>query len=285
VSFSYLTLDAAYHLINLSHLSGLGEGMKEIQVTLILDATKDTQLPSPIESFRFCQAVRRRRVSMYKFDQGTLRPKLQKWSAASSSSLITIGGSAPTRLQTKDLATEMVELIEAAGKPVIWALKGRQTSEPNEETQVNLLKQLTNQVVQLNNKRMIGHVSQTFNARRVQSARTESDWVEILKESLRGLSEIYFVIDMEMLGYTFKENGQSWLELFQHFEALLHNVHGVVVKVAILSFRHDFIRSLGTASPQTTIVLLQRRNRQSTSSKVKKNQAWRRRNVPAIRFG
>jgi hypothetical protein len=259
--------------------------VQEIQVALILNVTKDTRLPSPIESLRFCQAVRKRRIGRYKLDQSMLLPKLQEWSVASSSSLIAIGGSAPTRFQTKDLATEMVELIEAADKPVIWALKGRQVPEPSEEIQVNLLKHLTNQIVHLNNKRVIRHVSQNFNAALVQSARTEADWLQVLKECLRGLSEIYAVIDMEMLGRPSEGNGQSWLELLRRFETLLCNLDGVKIKVALLSFRQDFIRSLGSASPQTTIVPLQRKTIRSTSSKAKNNQAQRRKNKLAVRFG
>ncbi|OCL01442.1 hypothetical protein AOQ84DRAFT_402968 [Glonium stellatum] len=272
----------SYHLVHLFHFSGLSQGVNQIQVAQILEAMKDTQLPSAIESLRFCQAVRRRRVGRYEFDQSTLLPKLQEWSVASSSSMITIGGSAPTRFQTKDLATEMVELIENADKPVIWALKGRQASKP-EEIQIDLLKHLTSQAVQLNNNNMIGHVSASFNAPRVQSARTEADWLQILKESLNGLSEIYVVVDMETLGLPFEGSYQSWLEFLGHFEALLHSVDGVVVKVVILSFRQDFIRFLGSAS-QTTIVPLRKKNVRSTGAKVKKSQPGRRKNISGMKF-
>lgn len=228
--------------------------------------------------------MRKNTAGRFELDQSTLLPKLQEWSAAPSSSLITLGGSGPTRFQTKNLAAEIVELIEAADKPVIWALKGRCLPEANEETQINLLKQLTNQVVQLNNKRMVEHVSTNFNAPRVESARTEADWLELLKEGLTGLSEVYVVIDMEVLGQTFEENGESWLEFFRHFETLLRNVQGVAVKVAVLSFRQDFIRSLDTTSRQITLVPLRSANIRGANSGVRKSQPWRRKKGKLIQF-
>ncbi|KAL0259214.1 hypothetical protein SLS55_006719 [Diplodia seriata] len=214
---------SAHHLVYQARFTGLGQSIHEVQVAQILDATKHSQFPNPLESLRFCQAVRKRRVGQPGLNQATLLPRLQEWSAASSSSIITIAGAGPTRFQTKDLATEMVDRIQAADKPVIWALKGRQSPSTNELAHIDLLKQLTSQVVQLNSKRMVSHVSANFNAPRVASAQSETDWLDVLREGLTGLSEVYLIVDMEILGQPSEENADSWLEFFQLLETLAQN--------------------------------------------------------------
>ncbi|KAL1642212.1 hypothetical protein SLS58_005552 [Diplodia intermedia] len=221
---------SAHHLVYQARFTGLGQSIHEVQVAQILDATKHSQFPNHLESLRFCQAVRKRRVGQPGLNQATLLPRLQAWSAASSSSIITIAGAAPTRFQTKDLATEMVDLIQAADKPVIWALKGRQSPSTNELAHIDLLKQLTSQVVQLNSKRMVSHVSANFNAPRVASAQSEIDWLDVLREGLTGLSEVYLIVDMEILGQPSEENAGSWLEFFQLLETLVNSVQGVAAQ-------------------------------------------------------
>lgn len=240
----------------LSHFNGLGKSIQEVQVAQILECTREISWPNPIESLRFCHSVRQRRTRRSDLEYAHLLPKFQQWSDSSSSSLVTIADSAPTRFQTKDLATEMVELMEAAKKPAIWALVGRKPMEVNEGRTINLLKQMTNQVIQLNSKRMVGHVSENFNAPRVESARVESDWLEILREGLTGLSEVYFVIDMETLGYSREVIGSEWQEFFGYLERLVKSTPDIAIKVAVLSFRQDFIRSLSISSPQLSLLHL-----------------------------
>ncbi|KAK7711697.1 hypothetical protein SLS57_007990 [Botryosphaeria dothidea] len=246
----------AYHFVCLSHFNGLGKSIQEVQVAQILECTREISWPNPIESLRFCHSVRQRRTRRSDLEYAHLLPKFQQWSDSSSSSLVTIADSAPTRFQTKDLATEMVELMEAAKKPAIWALVGRKPMEVNEGRTINLLKQMTNQVIQLNSKRMVGHVSENFNAPRVESARVESDWLEILREGLTGLSEVYFVIDMETLGYSREVIGSEWQEFFGYLERLVKSTPDIAIKVAVLSFRQDFIRSLSISSPQLSLLHL-----------------------------
>lgn len=275
----------AHHLVYLARFSSLGQSVHEVQVAQILDATNHSQFPDPLESLRFCQGVRRRRGGQFRLNKTTLLPRLQAWSAAASSSLITVAGAAPTRFQTKDLAAEMVDLISAANKPVIWALNGRQPPSANSELMhINLLKQLTNQVVQLNNKRMVAHVSANFNAPRVASARCETDWLEILKEALTGLPEVYLVVDMEILGQPSDENVGAWLEFFRLLEGLVNNVQGVVVRVAVLSFRQNFIRSVSTASSSGSMVSLRSANERGPGSGVKRSQPWGEQRAKKMRF-
>lgn len=128
-------------------------------------------------------------------------------------------------------------------------------------------------MVRLNYERVVQHVSADFNAARVGSATTETDWLEILKEGLTGFSEVYIIIDMEVLGQSPEDEGKSWLKFFRHFEALVGNLQGVVVKVAILSFRQDFIRIVSPASPSVRQIPLRRLNYPACRSKGEEESA------------
>ncbi|KAF4542891.1 hypothetical protein BFW01_g4810 [Lasiodiplodia theobromae] len=276
---------SAHHLVLVARISGLEQISQQVQVTQILNGTEHSQFPSPVESLRFCQAVRRKRIGQFELNRTALLPRLQAWSAAESSSLIAIAGAAPTRFQTKDLATELVDLISAANKPVIWVLNGRQPPSINKElTHINLLRQLTNQLVKLNNERMIAHVSANFNAPRVASARCEADWLGILKECLTGLPEVYLVVDMEILGKPSDENADSWLEFFRLLETLVSSVQGVALKVAVLSFRQNFIRSVSMGSSPASIVSLRGANARGGGPGVKRSQPWGERKNKKMRF-
>jgi hypothetical protein len=145
-----------------------------------------------------------------------------------------------------------------------------------------LLKQLVYQAVQLNNPRVIGHISENFNAPRNSSARTEDDWLGILRDSLTGMSEVYLVIDMEALEYRPNDGAASWLAFFSSIRTFVNSVPGVVVKAAVISYRQDFIRSIDSTSLELLVIPLGKKSRQ-TSSKVKKCQPWRKKKDALLR--
>jgi hypothetical protein len=115
---------AANHLVYLARFSGLHRVQNQIQTDLIVKTTGDTTLSSPMETLQFCQSIRRNRLRRPGYNKEVLFPKLGQWSSALHSSLVVIGGSGPTRFQAKDLATEMVDLLQLANKSVLWILKG-----------------------------------------------------------------------------------------------------------------------------------------------------------------
>lgn len=266
---------SANHLVYLAQFSGLDRGQREIQTDLIIKATKDTVLLSPMETLHFCRSVRRNRLQRPGYEKEGLFPKLERWSGASNSSLVVVGGSGPTRFQAKDLATDMVDLLQAANKPVLWLLNGPLDKTPVYGAHTLLLKQLVHQAVQLNNRGVVGHISDNFNAPRIASARTENDWLEILRESITGMPEVYLVIDMEALGYRPNNEAASWLEFLSSMQSLVNGVPGVVVKAAVISFRRDFVRSIDSDPLKPLVVPLGKKPRQAFS-KVQKRQPWRK---------
>ena len=225
---------------------------------MMLSTTKDTPLGSHLESLRYCHAVRRQRQSRLRLDYSHLTSPLQAWAESPGSSFIVVEGSAPKKLQTKNLATELVGLLKEAQKPTVWAFKGRTAISPSEEDSINVLKHLCSQVFQMNSEEAKKQVSNNFNGARIGSAVTESDWLQILQESLTGLPELFIVVDMELLSPT-SGNTSRCLLFLRILEALLNNANRVPIKLAVFTFRQPLLTALRLDSTGATIVPLEKR--------------------------
>lgn len=236
-----------------------------------------------METLRFCRSIRRKRSHRNEIDKEALFPTLENWSNGLRSSLVVLGGSGSTRFQIKDLATEMVELLQASGKYVLWTLKGLNSEMPTDSVHTLLLKQLVNQAVQLNHHQVAGHISANYNAPRISAARTESDWLEILSESLTGVSEVYLIIDMEALGYRPDDEASFWLEFFNSIQIFVQKVPGIAVKAAVISFRQDFIQSIASVPTKPLVIPVVKKARQA-KFKVQKRQGWNKKKTNLLRL-
>ncbi|CAI6336218.1 unnamed protein product [Periconia digitata] len=272
------------HLVYLSRFSGLDRGQNQIQTDLILKATKDTGLQDPVETLRFCRSIRHKRMHRYDIDKAGILPALDSWSNTLRSSLIVLGGSGSTRFQTKDLATEMVDLLRDVKKNVLWVLKGRNRDVPEDSIHTVILKQLVHQSVQLNHHQVAHHISANFNAPRISAASSKNDWLGILSETLIGLSEVYLIIDMEALGYRTNDEAAFWLEFFGLIQQFVQNAPEVAIKVAIFTFRQGFIQSV-ESNPNRPLVVPLPRKTGPVTSKVQKRQSWnkKKRNILRLR--
>lgn len=228
---------------------------------MVLSATKDTPLGSPLEAFRYCQAISRARPKRQKMEYAHLTPIFSAWAASPSSSFIIVEGSAPSRSQTKDLATGLISVLREVGKPTVWAVNGRTALQPSEEDSIHVLKHLCSQVLQANNEQAIRQVSNHFNASRVESAVTESDWLQILQESLTGLPELFVVVDLELFGAASSSSSSSAqvLLFLRALKALLTNPQNVPVKVAAFTFRRPHLSALRSDPREATIVPLEQK--------------------------
>ena len=209
----------------------------EIQFSQILTFTACTSLPNPEETFHHCQFLSKRRRLCATGDAGLSwrSYKLKEWASSTTSSLIMVKGSCLTRHETKDFAADIVGLLHSIEIPVVWTLSAKAEGSLNWRSPIDVLKQLVLQVLQLNHS-LLNDQSPALNAARFQSASTESDWFGLLGSVLEGLSQIYIVIDAEVLSREFCSQ-ISWPNAFlQVFETLAAGCHKTIVKVVLVSF-------------------------------------------------
>ena len=167
----------------------------EIHFSQILTVTSSACLPSPEQSFQYSKffSTRRRRRNGNDHDSWWRSPKLQEWAASRTSSLVIIRANTTNRLGLKALATELIELLRGLDIPVIWTLSTAEKGR-GQPTQIDVLKQLIFQALQINHK-LLNDNSPALNPAGFQSARTEEHWFNILATIVRDFAQLYIVLD------------------------------------------------------------------------------------------
>ena len=202
----------------------------------MITATSVPILPSPVQSLRHNQAMKvlwRRKDGPSNFSY--LAPILSSWASAPRSSVLIVKGSLSTRRDTTGLVTDIFDLIKSAGIPVVWALKGSSDIQPENDMKIQILKYLVMQVLQLNSA-LLNKISAGFNAAVLQSATTEEDWFKVLHTVTSGLSELYIVIDAELLQLGTEEKHWS-TDFLQMLRGFIRGTGNTIIKVIIFSYR------------------------------------------------
>ena len=223
--------------INLESHLDTNRRVCEIQFSQILTFTASTTLLDPEESFRYSIAMSNRRRSRRINDSDPIwkSPKMQAWASARGSSLTMIKGNSATRHQAKDFAADMVHLLRTTNTPTVWVLNTSRETSSTAPTTIDVLKQITLQVLKINST-LLDERSLSLNAARFQSACSESDWFNLLSSALTGLPLIYIVIDIDTVTSTLPYKF-CWLAAFYRlFEDLSTRGIFTPIKVILISY-------------------------------------------------
>jgi hypothetical protein len=172
----------------------------EIQFSQVMTFMEVASLPSPEDARSHLLTMKRLRRGVKQLT--TLRrpiwssSTLQDWADAKESATINICGSFAARLQARDFAIDAIDYIGKSNAPVIWALN-IDTCQDNRVALTDALKHLILQILKINHTVMTERTL-ALNAAQFQSATALSDWVEIFGAALRGLPQLYIVIDAEI---------------------------------------------------------------------------------------
>lgn len=146
----------------------------------------------------------------------------------------TYQGFLPDPPRNQEFAADIVALLRGMKIPVIWTLNAK---EGNSEwrSPIDVLKQLVLQILRLNHS-LLDEQSTTLNAARFQSAKTESEWFQLLGAVLKGISEVYIEVDAEVLNREFSSQTSLPREFFRIFDDLETEGQKTCVKVVLASF-------------------------------------------------
>lgn len=228
---------ADFHNIQFSSMLDTSRRVCEIQFSQILTFTATGDLAPPEKSRQYYASMRnrRRRLKGVQNDLFRFSDDLQSWGTDPHSSFVYLRGAFATRHTARDFAADAIDLIEKEKIPVVWALTYKD-DEDRVYTSLDVLKQIVLQVLQQNHH-LLNEKSVALNAARFQSARTEQDWFNLLGAALEGLSQVYVIIDLDVLGE--REEGQyPWTHAFATLvdEMQAKNIP-TVVKIALISYR------------------------------------------------
>lgn len=231
------------HALTSAGLIDTNRRLSELQFSDILTYVASTPLlPSPETTFNYQVAIRNRRrkrgASDFTYPQS--HPQLQTWASKRQSSLFIIQGNSAARTLSRDLTVSVAESIKLNNMPVVWALSPQDTLSSEQKlkmpSSIDVLKHLVLQILRLNHT-LLNERSAALNAARYKSATSESEWFELLGSAIAGLSQLYIVVDVEVIGLDC-ENTSIWPKRFNAmFEALMARNISSTVKVVLTSYR------------------------------------------------
>lgn len=167
----------------------------DIQLTQILNMPFLAALPTSGESLQYCQSLQvrsghqRTRLLLPNVSQ------LELWSCQEHSSFLMMRSS--SSLAARNFTVRLVNLIRASGCRILWALRFPDYWE-REITFIDVFCMLLKQALQINPGALTSK-DYPITATALHEAASESDWLSLLNRALRGIPQIYIIIDADLL--------------------------------------------------------------------------------------
>ncbi|KAK3312173.1 hypothetical protein B0H66DRAFT_395086 [Apodospora peruviana] len=277
-------LNASYHLNTHTMLS-------DLQFSQILTHLSNIPLEAPDKTLQSA-LFHRNRYSRSRGPKNQMAefwrtPRFRNWGAANSSSLIMIQGTFALRVEIKGFLVSMVECVQNADAPILWALNPtpQQKTTPNSKVSViDILKYLTAQALQL--RKSVPEGTARAACARFQTATTEAEWVELLASSLAGQRQVYIVVDVELLS-TDMDGRPSlpsvfWL-LFNRLQQAMEGGAAPVIKVALASYGSVMFHAVDDTQKRDFVLPI--RGSPSVKRPAPMGQSWRQMRSPTIPIG
>lgn len=214
----------------------------DVQLSAMLTFTATVPGLEPEEYLRLGLVMRnRRRARPVQSQEPFLSaPALRAWTQSPTSALVVVKGSITVQNIAKDFSINIVEYLRKTSTPVLWLLKDPKIGRRTTFAAVDLLKALVHQALRVN-KKLHDEKTMSLKCATIQSARSESDWINILGASFTGLPLIYIVVDTEVQRFEPSfGNSFSWPWAFRMlFDRLASRGFSTVVKVLLVSYGTD----------------------------------------------
>jgi hypothetical protein len=206
--------------------------VSDLQAAKMISETKSDDFGEPLATLDSRLLFCRRHQARQQKDIDVLWHSLvlKRWSCSATSAVILIQGFTTNKdTERMLLGTAMVDYVRHSSVPILWALQAPGPSKFAPTTTVQLLKNLTMQVLRLRSSSVEENVSPEFNATRIAIASTTEHWTDILKHALSGVPLAYIVVDLNLLS-----QGDDLFTCIMH---LIKSCKPIKLKIALISRR------------------------------------------------
>ncbi|KAJ0163678.1 hypothetical protein CTA2_2590 [Colletotrichum tanaceti] len=244
-------------------------------------ATLSPTFEDPETCYKYHLMCRNRRVSGRGANTSTnpfwLSPRLAKWSSSRRSSLIIIKGSFSVRSAMVDFGIDVIQTLESAGVPTLWALPSLDKSKhASMSTAVDLIKYLTYQALRRSG---FAKTEKELSSRYSQfhTALKPKDWLKLLGQAVRSLgTSLYIVVDLAtVLSSLDRADGFNLVdELCMMLDDA--SIEGPKVKIVLLLYEAEWLRVVARNDSAETVLV--------KSMKAKRAQARGRKQTVAQRL-
>jgi hypothetical protein len=185
-------------------------------------------IPSSGASLKYCSTFTRRQAQAITLSQSEI-DILRRCSVDNDISYMIMEANNPS--DDKALLLSLLQQIQTAHRPVIWAL--RFTDYLNRSLCLeDIVRTLVLHALEINSN-ALALTAFPITLPSLRAASGQSDWLSILNRSLAGLEEVYIIIDPDLLRFAAEDNRCSATDLLL---ALKDGISGTRLKIIVSSF-------------------------------------------------
>jgi len=178
---------------------------------LALPSVKTLPPPSDSLSFHLSARNRHRLRKQGQNSYGSLVSVLQRWASGSSSSILLAQVKSDPK-SARDFAVDLIQTVRAADVPVIWALSASQLG-PTGFSANDICRMLLLQAVEVNRSSLRdGDYSLSSTDFELS---TPNGWSAVLDRALRGLKQVYILVDIDLLKYISSDDHKQLIEILR----------------------------------------------------------------------
>lgn len=136
------------------------------------------------------------------------------------------------------MVTDIVDSIRYSTTTVIWALNSRPGVTRESRTSIDKLKHLALQILQFSSN-LRNERSLSINASPFHAAQTEADWFALFGSVLRGIPQLFIIVDLELFGGFGGDSGSWLVEFLRLFKRLSAGNANTKLKVVLARHSDD----------------------------------------------
>lgn len=184
----------------LTKLDRHGLDLSDMRVTVMIRASKSDTFDDPnnILDIRLSLCEKNPAKRAANIDGVWQSPALRIWNNGQNVHLLLVQGSVPRKLELNAVGTYMSAYIRNSKVPALFALQKSGSKNSIKATPQDIYRYLAMQALRVNEDSLYGKLCATLNAQRVESASTDQDWEAMIAHALRGLKDVYLLVDLDL---------------------------------------------------------------------------------------
>jgi hypothetical protein len=165
--------------------------------------------------------------------------QLQDWISNPESALLQVQGSVLRAEQTRDLASDLIQLLQATSQPVIWYLSSASSSGQARVSVTDILRSLIEQTIS-QHQHAQGSQPWRLNDSHFQHCKTDSDWLRLFVAVINHMSKLIIVIDAHQ-----EAAGEVLSVIKEFWDDMTAQKVATIVKVLVLTYGTESKAILG----------------------------------------
>lgn len=220
----------------------------------ILDVLKPKR--SPEDALQAHRSIIRRSSPWRSQNQNTVElfQSVGHWITSPQSSRLILQTQPRAQARVKEIATELIGILQPQYKQVIWYLSGISHNDEGGVSTIEILRSLVFQSMKLVPE-LVASDSSNFSTAKIHAVHSETEWLNLLCFVLQQLTACFIVIEAEDV-FIYEEESKQFVELTQRLANRFQDT-GTSIKLLFVNYSNDWPGSV-TLGPQERIIVVNR---------------------------